>query len=140
MFSKDTVRKGLSDIQEKHHDLVILLQKSSHFNREAAILQNYTDLFDLHAPWFQKFKDLHLSTADSSLLKKAIIEPDSQSIQFYIEEISPHPDKKIELLKEFFKTLPDLNPADQLVLMENFQNLSLTSLRSELENLKGAFQ
>ena len=137
MFSE--ISKKLSNIQEKHQDLIILLQKSSQFNRDSVILQDYTNLFNIHAPWFQKFKDLHVSTDVSSSEKPTKI-LDHQSLAFYIEEIAQHPDNKIELLKEFFTTLPDLNSADQLVLLENFQKLPLTSLRSELENLATAFR
>ncbi|MHA1746490.1 MAG: hypothetical protein ACTSWW_10850 [Promethearchaeota archaeon] len=140
MFSEDAIRKELSNIQEKHQDLVILLQKSSQFNRDAVIFQDFTNHFNNHAPWFQKFKDLHVSTPNSTHAAKPAKKLDHQSIPYYIEEISQHPDKKIELLKEFFKSLPDLNSADQLVLLENFQNLPLTSLRSELENLATAFR
>ncbi len=140
MFSEDAIRKELSNIQEKHQDLVILLQKSSQFNRDAVIFQDFTNYFNNHAPWFQKFKDLHVSTSKSTHIAKPTKKLDRQSIPYYIEEISQHPDKKIELLKEFFKSLPDLNSADQLVLLENFQNLPLTSLRSELENLATAFR
>ena len=138
MFSE--ISKKLSNIQEKHQDLINLLQKSSQFNRESAIIQDYTSCFNNHAPWFQKFKDLHLSTIASSQTEKPAKKLDHESVAFYIEEIAQYPQKKVELLKEFLTTLPDLNSADQLVLLENFQNLPLTSLRSELENLAAAFR
>ena len=139
MFS-DAIGKELVNIQEKHKDLINLLQKSSHFNREAVILQDYTDHFNLYAPWFQKFKDLHVSTAGSSLTEKPAMKIDHQSIPFYMDEIAQHPDKKIELLKEFFTTMPELNSADQQVLLNNFKDLPLPSLSQELENLATLFR
>ena len=140
MFSEKEISTELAKIQKKHNDFTRLLHKSSKFNREAVILQDYTDRFNVHAPWFQKFKDLQVSTEFSSLTENSPIKIDHQSIPYFIEEISQHPQKRIEYLREFFTTLPDLNSADQLVLLENFQNLPLTSLRSELENLAAAFR
>lgn len=139
MSPKESLDQSIEHFREFQNDLIENISNICNTPREKIIKMHYKEIMAQKTPWYQAhtMENMEESSFNASTMENHQ-EPQSHENDV-IEIIEQDPDNKESFIKNFLKSLPDLEEKDMEVLSQNLKTLSLIELKKELTNLKQIF-